>query len=400
MTTHESKRAVLLYQVYLIFSEPLFWGPVVILSLQTLAHMSLSRIFLMEAVVILVLVVCTIPAGALADVIGKKRAVLLGRVFLVLSVVLFMTMQSEVQAWAGNIAWALGYALISSAESSLLYEILAVRGIERTFKRVQGRAVGTRFLVAAFTSLSVGFLAEIHPRLPLMISLPGMVFALVLVCFMRETSQTKTYSASAQYKVLCRGTAFVLRTPVVLWMIGFAALVTVVSKVWFFLYNPYFELVAVPLTHYGFIFFLVNIVAWLSSLYTYKIEEVLGESTLIVVSLATLALPLCIMALFPTYAAAYLVLAQNVVRGFIRPFTEDFVHHHVTAGGSSTESRATIMAVKSTGTQLASVVGLASAALLLDVVSVRQLLGITAAVCIVLGVVAIYFYRRLMVEKT
>jgi MFS family permease len=382
----------------MIVSEPLFWGPIVIYSLLNLAHMSLSEIFLMESVVMTILVLSNIPAGALADSIGKKRAVLIGRVFLLISISCFATMANPLSAWIGNISWAIGFALTSGSESSLLYETLASSGSEHQFRRVQGKAVGLRFLVAALSCLLVGVLASIHPRLPLYLSIPGMFLALLLVLPMKEPIQTQSFSWQMQLLILKNGVAFVLKTPVVLWMVAFAALIGAISKVWFFTYNPYFELVGVPLSHYGIIFFLLNVVAWLSSHYAHQIESKASEFGLIVFSLACLVIPITIMALFPAYVVVYFVLAQNIVRGFIRPFTEDFVHHHISTE-QARDSRATIMSVKSAASQLAMVIGLAVAGIAFDYFPLTIVLSLLALTALVLGVGISVWYLRVVKNK-
>ncbi len=401
MTAEKRRRTVLVYNLYLIFSEPLFWGPIVIFSLQTLAHMSLDRIFMMEAIVMGVLVLCNVPAGALADVIGNKRALLIGRVLLLVSTGLFTVMTNEVGAWVANVVWAIGYSLVSGTESSILYQTLHAGGDATDFKKVRGTAVSWRFFVVAFLSLTVGFLVQADPRLPLLLSIPGMVVSLVLVCFMSEPSVVERYSVQAQVTAFKQGVTFVMKMPFVLWIVGFASLIAAVSKVWFFMYNPYFALVAVPITHYGFIFFMLNVTAWVSSRYSHVVEKWMQEGTLVLLSLVCIAVPILLMALFPIYLMAYLVLAQNVVRGFIRPFTEDLVHHHVTNEGNYTQWRNTILSVKETAMQFSSTVALVIVAILLKYTSLQVVLGLTGGICFVLGALCVLQYYRLRnVERT
>jgi MFS family permease len=391
VTLQQQRRTVLLYQVYMIFSEPLFWGPILIYSLQNLAHMSLSSIFFMESVVVMVLVLANVPAGALADVIGKKPAVLIGRIFLLVSIICFATMTSATGAWIGNLAWALGFALTSGAESSLLLETLARGDATNRFREVQGRAVGMRFLVAAFTSLSVGVLSSVDPRLPLYLSIPGQAIALLLVLPMHEPKSAQSVS---MITMLRQGASFALRTPPVLWMIAFAAFIGAVSKVWFFTYNTYFVLVEVPLSHFGFIFFLLNIVAWLSSHFAHKVEAKVSELQLIVIIILCTALPILVMASYPVYAVAYLVLAQNIVRGFLRPFTEDFVHHYISAHNES-EVRATVMSIKNALSQFAMVVALAVAGVALDYLDLTTVLLLLGLSTLVVGGLLVAWYCKL-----
>ncbi len=393
MNEGESRRNVLLYRLYVIFNEPLFWGPILIVSLQKLAGMSLPEIYYMEAIVLCICVVLDIPSGALADVIGRKQTIIIGRVFLFGSILFFAIMTNATEAWVGNILWAIGYTLQSGADTSLLYETLKERGREDKYKKVQGQAVGARLVLVAFCSLVVGLLAEIDLRLPLLLCLPFALIPLVSSFFWREPIQTEKYSVQKQVETLMQGASFVLRSVEVRWMVGFAALIMSTSKVWFFTYNPYFELVGMPIAHFGIIFFLLNIVAWLSSHYAYKIEQALGERRCVLVTVLCVGGPIMLMALIPIHPFAYLVVVQNVVRGFMRPFFEDYIHYHISASESG-NIRATVMSAQTTVANLTAVAGLTGFGFLVGHLSLLNSLLILGTLCLVLGMLSYWSYLR------
>lgn len=384
MDDHASRLNVLLYRLYVIFNEPLFWGPILIISLQRLAGMSLPEIYYMEAVVLCICVLLDIPSGALADVIGKKRTIVIGRVFLFGSIYFFATMRTPLEAWIGNILWAVGFTLQSGADTSLLYETLKERGKEDEFKKIQGQAVGGRMILIAFCSLVVGVLAEIDLRLPLYLCLPFALIPLVASLFWKEPIKTERYSAQEQMARLSQGISFVLRSVKVRWMVGFAALIMSTSKVWFFTYNPYFELVGVPLSHYGVIFFLLNAVAFVSSHYAYRIEQWLGERGSILLAVLCVGGPILLMALVPIPLFAYLVVVQNVVRGFLRPFFEDYIHHHISEAQNG-HIRATVMSAQSTVANVTAIAGLAAFGVLTGRFTLLTSLTILGLMCLSLG---------------
>ena len=394
MNSTESTRNILLYRLYVIFNEPLFWAPILIVSLQKLAGMSLSDIYYMEAVVLCICVVLDIPSGALADIIGKKRTIIIGRIFLLGSIFFFATMTSASGAWTGNILWAVGYTLQSGADTSLLYETLNERREGQRYKQIQGQALGLRLLLVACCSLLAGPLADIDLRLPAYCCVPFELIPLIASFFLKEPMQTEQYSAKKQVAILKQGVSFVFHSVEVRWMVGFAALIAATSKVWFFTYNPYFELVGVPIAHFGFIFFLANIVAWLSSHYAYNIERILGEKRCILVAIFCVGAPVLLMGLIPIHPFAYLIVVQNIVRGFIRPFVEDYIHHHITKREEGGNIRATVMSAHSTATSLATIAGLAGFGFLTDSLSLLNSLLVLGIFCLVLGGVSYRSYLR------
>ncbi len=389
MNERSAVRNVLLYRIHTLFNEPLFWGPILIISLQNLAKMQLSEIYFMESAVLCLCVVLEIPSGALADLIGRKRVIVMGRIFLLGSAYFFTVMKTPLEAWIGNLLWAVGFALQSGADTALLYDTLASVGREYKFKRIEGQAVGLRLVLMAFCSLATGWLASIDLRLPLWIGLPFTAIPLFTGLWFTEPASTVRYAADEQLALLKRGLYFVAHSVEVRWMVGFAALLATTSKVWFFTYNPYFELVGLPLSYYGTVFFALNIVAWISSHYAYRVERALGERGCIVGAILCLGVPILIMGWFPILPFAYLVLVQNIVRGFMRPFVGDYLNRHV-----ASNIRATVLSVQSSAASLASILSLALFGLLTDSYGLLHSLLLLGATAIGLGGLSYRTYTK------
>ena len=359
--------------------------------------MSLADIYYMEAMVLCVCVVLDIPSGALADAIGRKRTIVIGRVFLLGSVCGFATMENATDAWTANILWAIGYSMQSGADTSLLHESLKERGREREYKKIQGGAIGTRLMLLAICALVTGYLAEIDLRIPLYVCIPFVAIPLVASLFWKEPARVATQTAYAQLHMLTRGVQFACTSVTVRWMVGFAALLVTVSKIWFFVYNPYFELVGIPLSQFGILFFCLNLVAWLSSHYAHHIEQHLGEKSCIAVMILCLAIPILAMGFFPIWLCAYLVIVQNIVRGFMRPFIEDYLHRHISGNENSHHIRATVMSVQSCTANLTSIIGLALFGSLTGVISLTSSLVILGMTCLICGGMSYWCYiRRIM----
>lgn len=380
---------IFLYKLYVIFNEPLFWGPVLIVTLQKLAGLSLPEIYYMESIVLMLCVILDVPFGALADVIGRKKTIIIGRVFLFISTYLFATMSNPLDAWIANILWSIGYTLQSGADTAFIYDTLKECNRESEFKNIQGKYMGARFFLVAFCSLLVGFLASIDLRLPLYLCVPFVFIPLVSSFFIHEPIQTKKYSVQTQIDILKQGLLFLVKSTKVRFMVGFATLLSCISKVWFFTYNPYFEIVNIDISYYGFIFFLLNIVAWLSSYYAHKIEMIIGERNCIIGMILCIGIPLVIMGLLPIAICAYLVLMQNVVRGFMGPFIGDYMHRHI-----NTDIRATAMSIKSTISNIASTVVLAGFGVLIGYVNLLYSLVLLGVVALILGSYSYMIYKK------
>lgn len=78
MTRQQAERNIKLYYLFQLFKEPLFWGAILITFITRVSDMTLSDIYLMEAVCVIGIVVLDSPLGALADLIGRRTTILIG----------------------------------------------------------------------------------------------------------------------------------------------------------------------------------------------------------------------------------------------------------------------------------------------------------------------------------
>lgn len=383
MDKHLLERNLKLYQIFETCREPIFWGPIVILFLNKMARMSLPEIFFMESVVIAMLMVFEIPTGALADLLGRKRTIFIGSLFLVADTAFFAFATCPLMAWTGNILWAIGFSLISGADSSMLYDTLKVLGREKEYKKIQGKAVSYRFFLMAITSLIGGFLADINLRLPAILGLSTVIISCVVVSFFFEppvVERKRKYDFREHLKIAKDSFSIFIKNPKVRWLIFFSAVLATTSKLWFFTYNPYFELVKLPLPMFGVIFFFLNIIAASSSFFADSIHKKLGSTISAVVMVALLGLPIIAMGMWPIAPFAFLVMMQNFVRGYQKPFIEHLMHDHICS-----KTRATVMSIQSSVTSIGQATGLALTSWYLAKSSLTSFLILLGIFALVIG---------------
>jgi MFS family permease len=390
MKENDALRNVRLYKLYKTFGEPLMWGPILISCLMNLGHMKLSEIYFMESIVLVGTIFLQIPMGAIADIVGRKKTVLIGSLFLSLSIILFSTINSPFSAWIANIVWMIGFSLCSGADSAFLYDSLKVLGREIEYKKIEGSSVGNRLLITAICSIFVGYLAEYYTRLPIILSIPGVVFSTIVVFFFKEPTVNKKYTPKDQVSIMKVSLLFVSNHKKVKWIIFFVTLIGVTSKIWFFTYNPYFEFVGLDLKYYGLVFFALNIVAWFFSKNVSNISKRVNNFNIIILLVLMIAIPILVMSTAPSVFCVWLVCFQNVARGFMGPFFGEFMNKHL-----NSENRATVLSIQSAISGLAQFIALGAFGVLLktnDLLFCLQILGI---IILIFGSLAIFKYKKI-----
>ncbi|MFA5987862.1 MAG: MFS transporter [Candidatus Paceibacterota bacterium] len=383
------------FVLYKTFIEPLFWGAVLISYCQVIAGMDLPQVFLMESVACGLVASLDVVAGALADVIGRRKTVVLGSFLRGFDVLIFAIATCPWMAWAADFVWAVGFSLMSGADSALLYDYLKEIGREDEYLKIQGKGESQRLILTAFGSILAGILADINMRLTAMVSIPGVFFACYAISRFKESRPSQKFSVKSQIDVIKGGLSHVWRSSKICWLIIFFALLSVVSKIWFFSYNPYFELAHLSYTEFGVIFFLLNIVAWFSSSHVADIKKFFGRFGTLALMLNAIAIPITIMGFFVCRASSYLVMFQNISRGMLNPVIGEMVNEE-----ASSEIRATVLSAKSSFSNIINLVlfpmfGYATAAFGLAVC--LQFVGICT---FVFGLLALCVYKQVFSHKS
>lgn len=395
MSAHQLQRNIRWYGFFQALREPLFWGPIVIYYIQHVSGMALADVYAMEAVVVLLVVVMQVPTGALADVIGRKKTVLIGSLLLVADGCLFGLASSPLLIWLANVVWAIGFCLTSGADSSLLYDLLAEAGQAHRYKQVQGRTTAYRFVLIAFSSIAAGYLLNLNIRFPIWLSMPGVVAACVFLCLIKEPPRAEVSNGVKEsWNLMKLSVLFVANNRRVKWIIAYVVLLGVVGKVWFFTYNPYFELVKLPLQYYGWIFFGLNLVAAIFSFGADWLSRKLSNWFSIVLMLALTGVPIILMSLVVVAPMALLTLLQNGVRGYLKPFSEHFMHDQLDSA-----NRATVMSVLGAVDGLAQFFLLGLFGLLLKGLPLTRGLLVLGLATVVIGLYLLLQYRKIFKPK-
>lgn len=390
MSREFAQRNILIYKIYLAFLNPIFWGPIVVTCISKLGGMTLSEIYFCEAVVVLGFIFLEIPSGALADLIGRKKTVLAGVFLRFVSIFWFAIMDSPTDAWGANITWMIGASLHSGADQALFFDSLKVLGREHEFKLIERHAHSWFFALSAGGSLLAGFLAEVDLRLPIYLSVIGVGIACTAACFFKEQPRQGEYRKDAHIQIMMRSISHVRQVEAALWLIVFSTVVNMGSKIWFFTYNPYFELVELPLEYYGVLFFALNIVAFLSSRYAHVIERKIGERAVLIITFACIGVPIVVMGQVVHLFSVGFILFQNLVRGSVSAFFSEFLNRH-----APSEIRATVLSINSAVMNLAGSVGLAVFGLLLGFLSLSSSLIILGTLVLIFGFYGIRWYDKL-----
>ena len=145
-----------------------------------------AGIGLIETILIITLTLMEIPTGAIADLLGKKKTLILAFLFELIGG-LMMAMAPNFSVLAGSVfVMCVGGALYSGTLEALVYDSLKQEGNQKKYDRVISKINSIGLLTPAICGAVGGFLYLIEPKLPFYANAAGYGIGLFLSFWLTE----------------------------------------------------------------------------------------------------------------------------------------------------------------------------------------------------------------------
>lgn len=112
-----------------------------------------------------------IPSSYLADKIGHKEAIILSRVSLILSNIVFLFASNIWWLIISSILLSIGFAFLSGVGNAFMHETLRGLGREREYRTVMGKASAIGFALPALMAALVPFFVSVSYKIPFFVAL-------------------------------------------------------------------------------------------------------------------------------------------------------------------------------------------------------------------------------------
>jgi len=314
--------------------------PIIVLFYQD-NGLEMQDIFTLKAVYSVAIVIFEIPSGYLADVLGRKKTLIIGTI---LGFMGFIVYDFSFTFWSflvAELVLGLGQSLISGADSALLYDTLKALGNQKKYLKYEGRMVSIGNFAEAIAGILGGLLAEISLRTPFYgqtaVAFIGIPAAILLI----EPVRYQKISRMRFIDILGIVKYSLFKSKHLKWTIFYSAIIgtTTLTMAWFV--QPYFKMVELPLAMFGLFWALLNLSVGITSYYAHKMEYKLGQVKSLL--LITILIPGLYIVLGQIHALWGIVIlfAFYLVRGFATPILKDYIN-------KLTESniRATVLSVR------------------------------------------------------
>jgi MFS family permease len=304
-------------------------------------NLDMHQIMILQAVYSVAIVALEIPSGYFADVIGRRRTLILGTILGTIGFAIYSFSYGFLGFLLAELVLGFGQSFISGADSAMLYDSLLDNKKEKDYMKYEGRMVSIGNIAEASAGIVGGLIALISLRHNIYGQAVLAFLAIPAAIMLVEPAQherLKTFTFRTILNVV-RDSLFVnkqLRTNIFLSAaIGTATL----TMAWFA--QPYFEHVGLPLTLYGLLWTLLNLVVGFAAMAAYRVETRVGPKRTVLAIAVLIPVGYLLLGMMESMWALSILFFFYIVRGIATPVLKDYIHRH-----TASNVRATVLSVR------------------------------------------------------
>jgi len=351
---------------------------------------SFTNIGIHETIFALVIVLFELPTGALADLIGKKKAVIISCILNGIGFTAIGLMNLPIQYYMIALIMGLAFSFISGADVALLYD--SVKRINRIkdYKKIRGK-INTFNQIASIIGVFLGpFLYTINPRLGFQVT--GIVYIFAALVMATTVEPYKTHEKATfktHWKQTVNGLKIAINHKKIMWLIAFFFFSSIGVEFFYdFWQQPLLINNGFDVKFFGIIFVVMMGIRALISWFTHKIENKLKEKASLLFVLISQIFIFVIfgiknpITLLISFGMFYAVMAYQEI------IFEDYVNSHI-----SSSNRATVLSVKSLIYNLLTAGLYVTLGRFMDLYPINQVL-MGVAIFISIGTVLLFMFKN------
>ncbi|NCN45109.1 MAG: hypothetical protein CO040_02325 [Candidatus Pacebacteria bacterium CG_4_9_14_0_2_um_filter_36_8] len=177
-----------------------------------LKFMNYQQLGIIDAITFGAGLLMEIPSGAISDLVGKKKTIVLGTGTAFFSIILMASAQNIYMLFIAQLFLVLGWALNSGSLEALVYDSLLEKGREKEYEKVMSVSSSLASFITIGAIFIGGFLYEFYFRLPTFAWGITWGIAFLLALKLREPKiDSEVFSWSNYWKQLKTGTLALLK---------------------------------------------------------------------------------------------------------------------------------------------------------------------------------------------
>jgi MFS family permease len=331
----KSKNISLMYLANL-FGGMLFFLPIYALYLEKNLF-SITNVALIFAIEAIAMVIFEIPTGAVADLFGRKKTMLVAHSFAILGIYVLYIGGSMAVFTIAVIIIALARSLSSGTSNALIYDTLKEEKKEKYYKKIIGTMYSMWLIGASSGSIVGGYLASIDLSLPFILTIIPMLISTIFLLKVKEPKYEKEENKNI-FKHMFNSSKVIISNKQLIIIILATFIFFAFAESIHFMNALFFEFRNIPIKWFGYIAAFTFGCSAIGHYISHDVSEKFGNKKSLI--FASLAMSLLILgAVFsPTILAVIFLSIAGIPYGIRAPISEHLLNLEV-----SSSMRATII---------------------------------------------------------
>lgn len=310
--------------------------------------LSMSQVLQTQAMFALTIALCEVPSGYIADLWGRRRAILVGSALNAVGFLSLLRADSFLDFLVYEVVLGVGFSLISGADLAMLYDTeVYLQERELPGGAGAGKSLSRLIAVEAAASGVAGVVASVlllwsMDGLVLVQAFTGLMPLLLGLTLVEVPRPVTAVSHGSNARHITQLLLF--GKPVVLWTAFAIAVFGLLAVYVFWIYQKYWQLQGVPLGWYGYIWAAFALTVSVSARYAGALEQLLGTRKLLCLIAALPLIGLVGMALATGWPGVLFGFAIQLSRGISMSLFYEALNRRVPG-----EFRATVNSLVSLG---------------------------------------------------
>lgn len=204
-----------LYPVYrMLAADALFWGGIKVLFLTQAKGFSNASVVFTETAYAFFKMLLQIPMSVVVSKLGIRKSVIIGNILWVLEMILTMLASNYAMIILAQLCSALAWSFKSIAEAPLLNKSIPESTKKgKIFTKLDGKGYSRYCYMSAITTMLSGFLYEINPYIPVLLTIIGMSAALIISMNFIDVTEEETKTIKESLNEVKDGAKFIIKSP-------------------------------------------------------------------------------------------------------------------------------------------------------------------------------------------
>ena len=304
--------------------------------------LTLSDISILKAIYSIAIVILEIPSGYLADILGRKRTLIIGSVLGFMGFFTYSLSYGFMGFLIAEIILGFGQSLISGADSAMLYDTLEDMDRKDEYVKYEGRVISIGNLAETIAGVVGGLLVGISLRFPYIVQ-TGVAFIAIPASLLLIEPNRNTKILDSGIKHILKIVRYSLydnrelRWNIIHSSIIGAATLTMATLV----VQPYLLQIEIPIFYFGIIWPALNLTVAVVSLYAYKIEYKLNKMKSLLLISIFIPMGFIVLSQVISYWGILVLFVFYIFRGFATPVLKDYINQL-----TDSNIRATVLSVR------------------------------------------------------